>query len=224
MSSTPAPILVSSRNPEEYRAFFALTSADLACRVLDCSAGAAGFAAAVNAAGGDVTAVDPVYSDLDALRLEVERSAADGVAIIDAHDSRFTWGWYGSRERRQALRDDARSAFLADLAAHPETYVVGGLPALPFDDDAFDLALCSHLLFTWADVFDAEWHRAALRELLRVAPEVRVFPLVRQGAGEPVEFLPALLEELRTEGRTAEVRKVGYEFQIGADEMLVLRR
>ncbi|WP_125776511.1 hypothetical protein [Antribacter gilvus] len=218
-------MLVTSRHLAEYRAFLDLTDADLGGRVLDCSAGASGFAAAVNAGGGTVTAVDPAYADLDALRAAVEGSLSGGAALIDAHADRFTWDWYGSPEGRQALRDEAREAFLADLAAHPGTYVPGGLPALPFADDAFDLAVCSHLLFTWADdTFDEAWHHAALTDLLRVAREVRVFPLVLQGAGEPVPFLPRLLDRFRAEGRTAEVRRVPYEFQRGADEMLVLGR
>ncbi|WP_136520388.1 MULTISPECIES: methyltransferase domain-containing protein [Cellulomonas] len=217
-------MLVSSRSAEEYRAFFALTDDDLAGRVLDCSAGASGFTAALGAAGADVTAVDPTYVDRDALRDEVARSAAAGVALVDAHDDRFTWSWYGSPARRRELREAALAAFLDDLDARPDRYVVGALPDLPFEDDAFDLALCSHLLFTWAGSFDAEWHHAALTELLRVADEVRVYPLVHLGAGEPVAFLPALLDRLRSEGRTVRLVPVAYEFQVGATQMLVVRR
>lgn len=218
-------MLVTSRSLAEYRAFFDLSDADLGGRVLDCSAGASGFAAAVNADGGRVTALDPAYKDPAVLREEIERSVEGGASLIDANTERFAWSWYGSPERRQELRDEARAAFLRDLVEHPATYIPGGLPALPFPDDAFDLALCSHLLFTWAsDELDEEWHHAALTDLLRVAPQVRVFPLVLQGDGSPVPFLPRLLDRLRAEGRTAEVRPVPYEFQRGADEMLVLRR
>jgi hypothetical protein len=230
-------MIVSSRHVTEYRAFLGLTDVDLFGpdrRVLDCSAGASGFAAAVNAAGGSVTAVDPAYGDLAALRADVEASLTGGNALIDAHSDAFVWGWYGSPAARQALRAKAREAFLADLATSPGTYVPGALPNLPLPDDAFDLALTSHLLFTWADAvvdspageirLDEAWHHAALLELLRVAPEVRVFPLVRQGDGADVPFLPRLLDTLRAEGHGAELRKVAYEFQRGADEMLVLRR
>jgi hypothetical protein len=184
-------MLVTSRHVAEYRAFLGLTDSDLfgaARRVLDCSAGASGFAAAVNAAGGSVTAVDPAYGDRAALRAEVGASLTGGNALIDAHSDAFTWDWYGSPAARQALRDEAREAFPADLAASPGTYVPGALPDLPLPDDAFDLAITSHLLFTWADAvvdtpageirLDEAWHHAALLELLRVAPEVRVFPLV----------------------------------------------
>ncbi len=83
--------------------------------------------------------------------------------------------------------------------------------------------LCSHLLFTWADKYDRDWHEAALRELIRVSnAEVRIFPLVLQGAGDPIPWLPELLDSL--EGVTHEIRKVPYEFQVGADEMLVITR
>jgi SAM-dependent methyltransferase len=217
-------VLVTSRSFEEYQAFFALTPDDLAGRVLDCSAGASGFAAVANARGGQVTAVDPAYGRPAELLGTVEASVAGGAAILADHEERFVWTWYGTPERRAALRADASAAFVADLRDHPETYVPGALPALPFADDAFALALCSHLLFTWSDVLDEEWHEQALLELLRVARDVRVFPLVVQGTGEPVPFLPTLLDRLRDQGLRVDVVDVPYEFQRGADRMLSVTR
>jgi ubiquinone/menaquinone biosynthesis C-methylase UbiE len=98
--------------------------------------------------------------------------------------------------------------------------VPASLPRLPFPDGRFDLVLSSHFLFTYADRLDLEFHRAALRELHRVARrEVRVFPLLEQG-GRPV---PALLSQLlATLGIQHRIRQVGYEFQRGGNEMLVL--
>jgi hypothetical protein len=98
------------------------------------------------------------------------------------------------------------------------------LPSLPFDDASFDLALCSHLLFTWADQLGREWHLAGLLELCRVAHEVRVFPTVLQGAGDPVPFWAELMDDLHRAGLHTDSRQVPYRFQIGADTMLVLRR
>ncbi|WP_166348374.1 hypothetical protein [Phytoactinopolyspora limicola] len=90
---------------------------------------------------------------------------------------------------------------------------------------SFDLVVCSHLLFTWADVLDEEWHLAALREMVRVARrEVRVFPLVGQGTGDDVPFLAALMSRLGVDGYTTDVRTVPYVFQRGAAEMLVVGR
>jgi len=55
-----------------------------------------------------------------------------------------------------------------------------------------------------------------------MATEVRVFPLVHQGSGEPVGFLGALRERL-THVETGIVT-VPYAFQVGADEMLLVSR
>ena len=217
-------MLVTSRSYAEYEAFFALGPGDLAGAVLDCSSGASGFVAVANARGGQATAVDPVYAlGSAALGPEARAALTTGGAIVDRHEDRFTWSWYGSRERRDDLRREALAAFLADLEAHPATYVAGALPHLPFTAGAFDLALCSHLLFTWSDVFDEAWHEAALLELLRVAREVRVFPLVVQGPGDPVPFLPVLVDRLEGLGHRAEVVDVPYEFQRGASRMLAVR-
>jgi SAM-dependent methyltransferase len=99
--------------------------------------------------------------------------------------------------------------------------VTGELPELPFGTGRFDLVLCSHLLFTWVDRFNLSWHVEALRELLRVcAGEIRVFPLVAQETGRPVEILPEVLERLNVRW---EIREVPYELQRGANQTLVLR-
>ena len=192
--------------------------------VLDCCAGGAGFTAEAAARGADAIAVDPAY-ELPAAELvdTVRRSLPATAGIIDEHAGSFVWNWYGTPTRKDEMRIEAADRFLQDVSIAPERYVPGSLPELPFEDRRFDLVLCSHLLFTWADKYDRDWHLAALRELVRVSrSEVRVFPLVQQGAGEPVAYLPELLTELTDV--TAEIRQVPYEFQVNADKMLVLSR
>jgi hypothetical protein len=215
-------VLVTSRSYAEYEAMFDLS--ELPGSVLDCCAGGAGFTAEAAARGVDAVAVDPAYELAPAELVDtVRRSLPAGSGIVDQHAGSFVWHWYGSPERRDELRLDAADRFLTDVAEVPDRYVPGSLPELPFPDQRFDLVLSSHLLFTWADKYDEDWHLAALNELIRVSrSEVRIFPLVKMGAGEPVEFLPSLLEEL--DGVHTEIRKVPYEFQVGADEMLVLSR
>lgn len=215
-------MLVTSRSYSEYEAMFDLT--ELPESVLDCCAGGAGFTAEASARGVDAVAVDPAY-ELPAAELVdvVRRSLPAGAAIVDEHAGSFVWTWYGSPDRKDELRLEAADRFLSDVAVAPERYVPGSLPELPFGDQRFDLVLSSHLLFTWADKYDRDWHLASLRELVRVSRhEVRIFPLVKQGAGEPVEYLPELLEQL--DEVTAQIRKVPYEFQAGANQMLVLTR
>ncbi len=76
-----------------------------------------------------------------------------------------------------ATRLAAMENFLADYEAGKAAgrYIEGVLPSLPFADDSFDLALCSHLLFLYSEQLDADFHIAAVRELLRVARDVRIF-------------------------------------------------
>jgi len=216
-------VLVTSRSFAEYVAFFALDPDRLPRRVLDCSAGTSGFVAGARARGSDAVAVDPAYRQgLDELAETARAGAVGGSTMVADHRDRFSFEWYGSPARQHELRATALESFLADRRAHPGHYVASALPHLPFADGSFDLAVCSHLLFTWANVFDMAWHEAALREMARVATEVRVFPLVHQGSGEPVGFLGALRERL-THVETGIVT-VPYAFQVGADEMLLVSR
>jgi SAM-dependent methyltransferase len=215
-------LLVTSRSYAEYEAMFDLS--ELPGSVLDCCAGGASFTAEAAERGVDAVAVDPAYELPSAELVDtVRRSLPATAGIVDEHAASFVWTWYGDPARKDELRIQAADRFLQDVALAPERYVAGSLPELPFGDERFDLVLCSHLLFTWADKYDRDWHLAALRELIRVSrSEVRIFPLVHQGAGEPVAYLPDLLEALP--GVSSELRKVPYEFQVGADQMLVLTR
>jgi SAM-dependent methyltransferase len=212
-------MLITSRSFAEYQAMFDLSDADLELSILDCCAGASGFTAELAARGGTGKAVDPAYGLPRADVIAAISNGASGAAqMIDDNQDRFVWDWYGSPGRRDQLRKDAAERFARDYVERPHAYVAGALPGLPFHDSAFDIVLCSHLLFTWSDQLGEDWHRAALRELARVAGrEVRVFPLVVQGTGEPVGFLDRLAGELGAERRT-----VPYEFQAGASQMLVL--
>jgi hypothetical protein len=215
---------MSSRSFAEYRAMFAIDDCDLGGVILDCGGGASSFVAEARARGARALAADPLYTDGAAVL--ADRLSADltqGNAMINANADRFVWEWYGSAERRGEMRLNARSEFIADIRRRPGSYLAAGLPHLPLADDSVDMVLCSHLLFTWAGRLDQEWHRAAITEMSRVSRgEVRIFPLVHLGDGEPVDFLDALQADLRAEGRVCAVRKVPYEFQRGADHMLTV--
>jgi SAM-dependent methyltransferase len=218
-------VLVTSRAYDEYIAMFDLGPQELSGRLLDCSAGAAEFTAVAAAAARQVVAVDPAYALPRTVLAETARADLDrGHAIAGQFPDRFTWAWFGSPERRTVLRPRALARFVTDLVARPQRYVAAQLPQLPFRPASFDVAVCSHLLFTWADQLGRGWHAAAIAELARVATEVRIFPTVLQGAGEPVPFWDGLMDDLRAAGLEARTRKVGYEFQVGADRMLVVRR
>ena len=218
-------MLLTARSFAEYEAMFDLDEQALDGRVLDCCAGASSFVAEHVARGGDGLAIDPVYASSGTdLASAISNGLGAGTQIIDQHPDAFVWGWYGTVERREAIRREAAAAFLVDVGHNPGRYLAAALPRLPLADQSVDLALCSHLLFTWSEQLGQQWHLAALREMLRVVRrEIRVFPLVVQGTGGQVPFLSDLHGRLRGEGHDLEVRRVPYEFQRGADSMLVAR-
>jgi SAM-dependent methyltransferase len=218
--------LISARSFEEYRAMFGLTDADLRGDILDCPGGGASFTARAAAIDGvRACAVDPVYATpaADLARLvvaETERGSAHTVAGAD----RYVWDFFGDSDGHRRIRRQSASLFAHDLLANPHRYVAGVLPLLPFADRSFDLVLCSHLLFTYADRLDVEFHRRALLAMHRlVRGEARIFPLLDQAGRR----LDALVEQLRADlqaaGVVTEIRTVAYEFQRGGNQMLVLK-
>ena len=90
-------------------------------------------------------------------------------------------------------------------------------------DDAFDLALCSHLLFLYSEHLSVEFHIASMLELCRIAPEVRVFPLMELNAQKSrhVDNVVASFERNQIEWK---IEQVPYEFQKGGCEMLRCNR
>jgi hypothetical protein len=217
-------MLVSARSFDEYRAMFALSEDDLALRILDCPGGAASFTAEAGARGTDVVAVDPQYGQgrhlLGQLALrEIEHKHQ---YVVD-HAQCFTWNWFGDPDRYTRLRTRSARAFTTDIAARPDRYVEGALPRLPFPDRSFDLVLSSHLLFSYGDRLGEDFHLSALVELVRVARrEVRLFPVVPHNGDRHHPALDRLRGTLDGLGVPSRLDRVGYAFQPGGDETLIL--
>ena len=217
-------MLVTSRSFAEYVAFFALDPDRLPRRVVDCSAGVSGFVAAAAERGCAAVAVDPAYREpVDRLAEIARAGALGGSALVADHRDRFSFEWYGTPERQRALRAAALDACLADRRRRPDHYVAAALPRLPFADASFDLALCSHLLFTWANVFDAAWHEAAIREMARVAARCGCSRwCTRDPASRWSSSTRCATDWRRDAGLVTRVERVPYAFQLGGDQMLVV--
>lgn len=75
-----------------------------------------------------------------------------------------------------------------------------------FDDFSFDVAICPYYLFTQTSA-DLDFHLKVIRQLARVAKEVRIFPLIdKQGVLSPL--LGPVLLGLQQENYGVEVRDV----------------
>jgi len=110
-----------------------------------------------------------------------------------------------------------------DNGKKSERYINASLPNLPFENHAFDLALCSHYLFLYSEHVDEDHHIASLLELCRVASEVRVYPLISLDGSKSKHF-DAVISVLKKKNIDVSLQSVEYKFQKGANEMLVAKR
>ena len=224
---TLSSVVPWGRSSDEYARMFALSDADLQGRVLGCGDGPASFNAEATRRGARVVSCDPIYRfDAVQIRRRIDETAAEVLEQARQNAHEFVWNdVIPDIETLKHVRMAAMTAFLDDFDAgrREGRYVDAGLPSLPFADGTFDLALCSHFLFLYSQQHDAAFHVAALRELCRVAREVRVFPLLALG-GQPSPHLGAARQALTADGWHSSIERVPYEFQRGGFEMLRVRR
>ena len=219
-------IVPLGRSAADYRAMFALQPEDRSRPILGCGDGPAAFNAGWTGEGGRVVSLDPLYAwPGDAVRRRIEATFPNVVRRMHADPHRFTLAAGETIDTLADRRWLAMRTFLADYAdgGRAGRYVAGALPHLPFADDAFDLAVCSHLLFLYEAQLSQAFHLRALRALLRVAREVRVFPLVNLQARTSA-YLAPIRTALSDSGARSEIVAVAYEVQRGARHMLRITR
>lgn len=211
------------RSFDEYTRMFDLTASELSSRILGCGDGPASFNAECNQRGGHATSVDPLYRFSRAsIETRIGETYDEVMRQTGANQDKFIWDVIPSLEDLGRIRMEAMQCFLVSYEEGrvQGRYIPGELPELPFADQAFDLALSSHFLFLYTDNLSFEFHVSAICEMLRVAREVRVFPLLDVNARES-RYLNDVLETFRK--YKPEIRPVNYEFQRGGNKMLVLK-
>lgn len=81
------------------------------------------------------------------------------------------------------------------------------LSKLPFPDQSFDLALCFNILFVEEEKPAEDYRLSSVLELIRVASEVRIFPLVDK-LSRPSQHLGPILQTLQQKGFGVELRQI----------------
>ncbi|MHB1353553.1 MAG: hypothetical protein ACYCWA_09625 [Thiobacillus sp.] len=204
---------------------FNLTEKDLILRILGCGDGPAAFNATLTKRGGSVVSVDPVYIfDTAQIRGRIAETYETVMAQMHKNQGDFVWENIQSVEQLGTIRMSAMEGFLADFDTGKQQgrYVAGELPSLPFESGQFDIALSSHFLFLYSAHLSAEFHIQALQEMLRVAHEVRVFPLLALD-GMPSLHLKVANDYFSARSFSVDTMRVPYEFQRGGNEMLVIK-
>jgi hypothetical protein len=205
---------------------FRLSDADLAGTIVGCGDGPASFNAEATRRGTRVVSCDPVYRHgREQLRERIAATTADILEQTHRNAAEFVWTTIASVDDLGRVRAAAMQAFLDDfpIGKIEGRYVDAELPVLPFADGAFDLALSSHFLLLYTDQLGEAFHRAAIREMCRVAREVRIFPLLTLGAVRS-SLVDPLADDLRSQGFGVSLDRVPYEFQRGGNEMMRIHR
>ena len=218
------------RSLANYHQMFGLSDRDLTLNIVDCAGGPASFNAEMqdlDRRGQDqkVISCDPIYRFSAAeIKGRIEATSPQIVQGLEENRDRFVWQEVSTPAELKTARLAAMALFLADYDQGLEQgrYRNVELPSLPFSAGEFDLALCSHLLFTYSEQFDTSFHLAAIQEMCRIAKEARIFPLVENFTGETSQHLEPVINHLKQHGYVLEIRAVPYEFQKNGNEMLVV--
>jgi len=225
MAFTLDKVVPWGRSFEEYILMFSLSEEDLRKRILDCGAGPASFNSILTCRGGNVVSVDPIYKfSASEIRQRIEETYEEILEQIKKNMHEFVWNHISSVEELGRVRMKAMEEFLSDYPSGLKEgrYIEAGLPVLPFQDNEFDLALCSHLLFLYSEQLSEDFHIDSIKELCRVSEEVRIFPLLELGSRKS-RHLDQVLNTLAQQGYSVDILPVEYEFQRGGNEMLRIK-
>jgi len=214
------------RSFHEYLQFFDLSNDDLHKRILGCADGPAGFNSELTARGGSVVSCDPLYQySGEEILSHINACCPTIFEQVTRNRDLFVWDTIYSPKDLCERRFSAMNVFLADYerGRREGRYCAATLPDLPFTGDSFELAICSHFLFYYSGTLSRDFHEAAIREMLRIAPEVRIFPLVDLN-GQVSSYRDSLVTTLQRNGYEVTIRDVRYEFIKGGNQMMSVAR
>ena len=213
------------RSYDEYLDMFNLSEDDLARDIVGVGDGPASFNCWMHQRETPIVSVDPIYRYSEAeLRQRIQETYEDVITQARQNRDKFVWTKFSSVDELAEVRMQAMDAFCQDFERGKQQgrYIDASLPNLPFPDGHFDLVLSAHLLFFYSANRDLAFHLDAIRELLRVGTEVRIFPIVDVNSN-PSPFLSPVVDELEKEGIICTVERVPYHFQKTGNEMLRLK-
>jgi len=213
------------RSLHEYTSMFSLNENDFSKKVLGCGDGPACFNAEITKNSGNIISVDPVYQfSAKQIRSRIDAVYPHIMSEMKKNHESYIWKDISSVNDLGKIRMASMETFLNDYDDGKKSgrYLNASLPNLPFENHAFDLALCSHYLFLYSEHVDEAHHIASLLELCRVAKEVRVYPLISLD-GSRSRHLDAVISVLKNKNIDVSLQPVKYQFQKGANEMLVAK-
>lgn len=225
MSLDLTKVVPSARSLDEYRLMFDLREDVAHRRILGVGDGLSNFNARGTTLGWRVVSVDPLY-EFDGVSLharfeQVVSGTIQRVATVPGH---WVWTLHAGPDALEVYRREVAGEFLRDYEAGRAAgrYVNAALPHLPFPDHAFDLVLCSHLLFSWAELLDRDFHLASIAEMLRVGREIRICPTSNSLQGERSLFVDDVSTAAELKGRRVITEWFGVGTYSGNTERMIV--
>ncbi len=218
-------IIPYGRSFDEYLDMFNLSEDDLTRDIVGIGDGPASFNSSMHQRGTPIVSVEPIYRYSETeLRQRIQETYDDVIEQARQNQDKFVWTRISSVNELADLRMQAMDAFCQDFESGKQQgrYIDASLPNLPFSDGHFDLVLSAHLLFFYSANRNLAFHLNAIRELLRIGSEVRIFPIVDVNSN-PSPFLSPVIDEVKKERIACSVERVPYHFQKTGNEMLRLK-
>jgi len=222
VSVTLDQVVPWGRSLKEYRQMFMLSDEEMASRILGVGDGPASFNSEMKALGHTVVSIDPIYTfSREQIEQRIDKTYDAIISQVKQKPDDFVWDFFASPEHLGCYRLERMQMFLQDfdMGKVQGRYLPLSLPKLYFDDQQFDLAVCSHLLFLYSDQLSLDFHRQSITELCRVSREVRIFPLLALDC-RTSPYISPIQSYFQDVGYPVDICPVPYEFQKGGNEMM----
>lgn len=207
----------------EYKEMFDLP-ADLAQqKILEFACGPTTVNQELTKQGMDVLSCDPWFeSNIEVMRENFESHFQLQLQRMQAHPEAFNLKQYGGLETFVHQRQNGFNEFFKDFPGGFQQKRYVGVPQnqLPFENQRFDKALCANFLFADLSDQDLDFHLYWISEMLRVAHDVRIYPLTNK-YGQPSALLGPVLLALNQQGIQVTVQDV--PFRVVPESMAMLK-
>lgn len=198
---------------EDIQAIFDLSEQDLTKKILVYGAGASYLA------HPNITLVDPLYQhDLSEIK-QLTAAKYQELEKTFKQNPAYVWEYYSSPTAALEAYQKNSGAFLEHYSQEKKAqrYISGNLENLPFPDNAFDLLLCLDSFFATSQHLES--HLDMVKELQRIASDIRVFPLLDK-SGQLFTNIGQFIFDLQQQGFGIELKHSDFVLQDQGDAVL----
>ncbi len=208
---------------KDYIEMFDLSGEDLSRNILEYGSGATSFNVEMLESGHHVTSCDRMFSkSKDELMRDVFDTFDSTINEMKVKSTQYQLKSEEEIDQLITSRREGIDRFFSDYeqGVSEKRYIASNdRTSLPFNDYQFGLGLVSHHLFVNYDEQGVDEHVQLIEEMVRVAGEVRVFPLLDKNAKISSLLGPVMLE-LQKKQLGVEIRQVNSMLKRAGNAML----